>query len=83
MKKLLLPLMAAGLFCLGFTYTPAFSRQDQGAKQDAKDAGHATKEAAKKTGSAVKKGTKKGVNKSAKAVRKGAGKVADKTQDNK
>jgi hypothetical protein len=82
-KKLLLLLMAAGLFCLVFTYTPAFSQQDQGAKQDAKDAGHATKEAVKKTGSAVKKGTKKGVSKSAKAVRKAAGKVEEKTQDNK
>ena len=51
----------------------------QGAKEDIKDAGSATKKAAKKTGSAIKKGTKKAVNKSADVVEGGAEKVKDKT----
>lgn len=46
-----------------------------GAKQDLKNAGHATKEAAKDTGSAVKKGTVKG----AKATKHGTAVGATKT----
>jgi hypothetical protein len=63
--------------------------QDQGAKQDMKDAGHATKEAAedtghatkkvaKKTGHAVKRTTKKAAHK----VKHGAEKVHDKVDPN-
>jgi hypothetical protein len=69
----------------------AVAQDDQGAKQDmkdaghdaknaAKDTGHATKKAAKKTGKAVKKTTKKAANKTAKKTQEGAEKVQDKTQ---
>jgi hypothetical protein len=53
--------------------------QDNGIKQDTKDAAHSTGRAAKKTGHKIKHGTKKAVNKSAHATSKGAGKVEDKT----
>jgi hypothetical protein len=53
---------------------------DKGVKQDAKDAGHSTKEATKKTGSNIKKGTKHVVNKSASKTAEGSDKVADKTK---
>jgi Ni/Co efflux regulator RcnB len=67
--------------------------QNEGAGQDmknagsatkdaAKDTGRATKKTAKKTGHAVKKTTKKVVNKSAKKTKEGADKVEDKTQPN-
>jgi hypothetical protein len=56
--------------------------KDTTAKQDAKDAGHDTKNAAKKAGSATKKGTKKAVNKTAQKTDEGAQKVEDKTKPN-
>jgi Ni/Co efflux regulator RcnB len=52
---------------------------DQGVKQDMKDAGHDTKDAAKKTGHKVKKTTKKVTHKAAKKTKEGAEKVEDKT----
>ncbi|HEX4604189.1 MAG TPA: entericidin EcnAB [Candidatus Angelobacter sp.] len=58
----------------------AFAQQDDGIKQDAKDAAHSTGQAVKKTGHKIKKGTKKVVHKAAKGTRKGAEKVEDKTQ---
>jgi hypothetical protein len=51
-----------------------------GAKDDVKEAGRATKRAAKKTGSAIKKGTKKVIHAGAKQTRKGANKVEEKTK---
>lgn len=76
-----------GALALMLSFAPSFApvaraAQDTntGAKQDIKDAGHATKRAVTKTGSATKKGTKKVVNKSAKETKKGADKVQDKTQ---
>ena len=51
-----------------------------GAKEDIKEAGHATKKAVKKTGSAIKKGTKKVVHAGAKQTKKGAAKVEEKTE---
>lgn len=56
--------------------------KDGTVKQDAKDAGHATKKAAKKTGHEVKKDTKKGVNKGAEKTGDAADKVQDKTKPN-
>jgi hypothetical protein len=69
------------------------SQEDQSAKQDMKDAGHATKDAAKdtgratkktakKTGHAVKHTTKKATHKTAQKTREGAQKVEDKTNPN-
>ena len=51
-----------------------------GAKDDAKSAGHETKEAAKDTGKAVKKGSKKAAHTTAKKTKQGAEKVEDKTR---
>ena len=64
------------------TATAAQSQDDTTAKQDAKDAGHDTKNAAKKAGSATKKGTKKAANKTAQKTDEGAQKVEDKTKPN-
>lgn len=58
----------------------AFAQDTQSAKQDMKDAGHATKDAAKDTGHATKKTTKKGVHKTKRATHKAAKTVQDKTQ---
>lgn len=71
-RFLLCALMAASLSLFGQT-------DNQGPKQDIKDAGSSTKHAAKKTGHKIKHGTKKVVNKSAKETKKGADKVEDKT----
>jgi hypothetical protein len=62
--------------------TATAQSQDTTAKQDAKDAGHDTKNAAKKAGSATKKGTKKAANKTAQKTDEGAQKVEDKTKPN-
>jgi hypothetical protein len=72
--KFLLALLVSLAISLG-----AFA-QDDGVKQDTKDAAHSTGQAAKKTGHKVKKGTKKAVHKTAKATRKGSEKVEDKTE---
>jgi hypothetical protein len=65
----------------------SFAQEHQGAKDDMKDAGHATKEAAKSTGRATKKtgkkvarGTKKVVNIGADKTAEGANKVEEKTR---
>ena len=55
-----------------FTATATQSQDDTTAKQDAKDAGHDTKNAAKKAGSATKKGTKKAAHKTAQKTDEGA-----------
>jgi hypothetical protein len=74
--KFLFAMVMAFMLSLG-----AFAQQDDnGAKQDVKDAAHSTGKAAKKTGHKIKKGTKKIVHKAAKGTRKGAEKVEDKTQ---
>jgi len=52
----------------------------QSATDEAKEAGHDTKQAAKHTGRAVKKGTKKAAHATAKETRKGAEKVENKTE---
>jgi hypothetical protein len=66
-----------------FTATASPQQQDDTtAKQDAKDAGHDTKNAAKKAGSATKKGTKKAAHKTAQKTDEGAQKVEDKTKPN-
>jgi len=60
-RQLFVALLAAGLVCtpaLGFGQ-PSTPTQDNGAKQDMKDAGHETKDAAKDAGRGVKQGTKK------------------------
>lgn len=64
----------------------AAPQDNQGAKQDMKDAGHDTKAAAKNTGNATKKtakkagnATKKATNKTAQKTKQGAQKVQDKT----
>ena len=64
------------------TATASPQQDDTTAKQDAKDAGHDTKNAAKKAGNATKKGTKKAVNKTAQKTDEGAQKVEDKTKPN-
>jgi hypothetical protein len=53
--------LGAALLCAP---APGWS-QDNGAKQDMKDAGHETKNAAKDTGHGVKQGTKKAWHKTA------------------
>lgn len=91
MKSLAVLLLAGSLIGVAVAQPQATetSNTQQGAKDDMKDAAHATGHAAKKTGSAVKKttkkgvhATKKGVNKAAGATKKGADKVEDKTDDN-
>lgn len=85
---LLATAMSAGAWAQ--TATTTTPGDDQSAKQDMKDAGHATKTAAKKTGQAtetaakktghaVKKTTKKVVHKGAHETKEGASKVEDKT----
>ena len=63
--------------------------QEQGAKQDMKDAGHATKEAAEDTGHATKKtakrtghAVKRTTKRAAHKVKRGAERVEDKTDRN-
>src|ERR1700691_6082721 len=56
---------------------PTTPRQDDSAKQDVKDAGHATKDAAKDTGHDVKKGTTKAYH----ATKHGTKKAWHKTKD--
>jgi predicted small secreted protein len=64
----------------------ALAQTDQGAGQDMKDAGHATKSAGKSVGHATKKtakraghGVKKGTHKAAHKTAQGANKVDEKT----
>ncbi|HET9182888.1 MAG TPA: hypothetical protein VFP59_12195 [Candidatus Angelobacter sp.] len=71
---------------LAFALAPAgvaqntSAQNDNGIKQDTKDAAHSTGRAAKKTGHKIKKGTKKVVHKGAHATSKGAHKVERKTK---
>jgi hypothetical protein len=76
MKRLFLLLFSVVLLSGG----SLFAQDQNGPKQDLKNAGHSTKEAAKSTGKAVKKGTKKTVHAGAKKTRQGAGKVEEKTK---
>ena len=76
MKRLFLLWFSVVLLSAG----PMFAQQQNGPKQDLKNAGHSTKEAAKSTGKAVKKGTKKAVHAGAKKTQQGAGKVEEKTK---
>jgi flagellar motor component MotA len=75
MKNLLTALLSLTLIAGG----AASGWAQGGAKEDIKEAGHATKKAVTKTGSAIKKGTKKVVHAGAKQTRKGAAKVEEKT----
>jgi hypothetical protein len=86
---LALSLFALTTFGLAIQDQPSQQENPQGAKQDMKNAGKATKDAAQDTGSATKKTakkaaheTKKGTNKAAKKTKQGAEKVEDKTQPN-
>lgn len=76
MKRLFLLLFSVVLLSGG----AMFAQDQNGPKQDLKNAGHSTKEAAKSTGKAVKKGTQKTVHAGAKKTRQGAGKVEEKTK---
>ena len=76
MKSLLTVLLSLALMAGGAA--PVWAQS--GAKEDVKEAGHATKKAVKKTGSAIKKGTKTVVHAGAKQTRKGAAKVENKTE---
>ena len=64
------------------TATASQQQDDTTAKQDAKDAGHDTKNAAKKAGSATKKTTKKAAHKTAQKTDQASQKVEDKTKPN-
>ena len=75
MKSLLTVLLSLALMAGGAA--PGWAQS--GAKEDVKEAGHATKKAVKKTGSAIKKGTKAVVHGGAKQTRKGAAAVEQKT----
>jgi hypothetical protein len=77
MKRLFGFLLSAVLLC--GSGTAMFAQDQNGPKQDLKNAGHSTKEAAKSTGKAVKKGTKKTVHAGAKKTRQGAASVERKT----
>jgi Ni/Co efflux regulator RcnB len=85
MKKAIATLVLACFSVLGLALpqtqstTTTTTTQESGVKQDAKDAGHATKRATKKTVRKTKKKTKKVAHKSAKKTREGAEKVEDKT----
>jgi predicted small secreted protein len=78
MKRLMSWVIAAAL--VAGSGSAWAQNNNNGVKEDIKDAGKATGNAAKKTGKAIKKGTTKVVHKSAKATKKGAEKVEDKTQ---
>ena len=93
MKKQFSIFLLALFGALSLAAAPAgqSDQSNDSAKQDMKDAGHATKEAAKKTGKGIKDGTKKvakktthvakkGVNKTASVTEKGAGKVEPKNR---
>ena len=71
MKSLLTVLLSLALMAGGAA--PGWAQS--GAKEDVKEAGHATK----KAGSAIKKGTKAVVHAGAKQTRKGAAAVEQKT----
>jgi hypothetical protein len=84
LNKLALSLLL-GVAMAGMTFAVA---QDNGAKQDMKNAGHDTKQAAKDTGNATKKTAKKAghtakktTNKAAGKTKQGAAKVQNKTQN--
>ena len=77
MKRLLV-LFVSGALLYG---SAMFAQEQNGPKQDLKNAGHSSKEAAKSTGKAIKKGTKKAVHAGAKKTRQGAGKVEQKTKE--
>lgn len=85
MSKVLTKLLFSALL-LAAMGSWALAQTDQGAGQDMKDAGHATKSAAKHTGRATKKtakkaghGIKKGTHKAAHKTAEGANKVEEKT----
>jgi hypothetical protein len=88
---LALSLLALTTFGLGTQQPdqPPQQENPQGAKQDMKNAGKATKDAAQDAGRATKKTakktaheTKKGANQAAKKTKQGSEKVEDKTQPN-
>lgn len=89
LTKALVTLAACAAMSLGMfaqTNTQTTPPPDNDAKQDMKDAGHATAEAGRKTGRAVKKGSKKaysgtktGTKKAYRGTKKGVHKAAQKT----
>jgi hypothetical protein len=68
--------LGAALLCAP---APGWS-QDNGAKQDMKDAGHETKNAAKDAGHGVKQGSKKAYHKTKSGTKKAWHKTADTTK---
>lgn len=81
--KTLVTIAASSVMSIGMW---AQNPPDNDAKQDMKDAGHATAEAGRKTGHAVKKGskkayngTKRGTKKAYRGTKKGVHKAAEKT----
>ncbi len=80
MKKTLIVLMIGSLAGLAAYGQEGAKDEAKQAGADIKKAGKATGHAAKHAGKSVAKGTKKGVNKTAKAAEKGADKVKEKTE---
>jgi Ni/Co efflux regulator RcnB len=72
------------LFAAAMTCSPVVglsqSRDDNGAKQDMRDAGHETKNAAKDVGHGVKSGTEKGYHKTKRGTKKAWNKTKDTTK---
>jgi hypothetical protein len=80
-KQLSILLMAAfGAISLAAAPVAQNDQNNDSAKQDMKEAGHATKKAAKKTGKGVKDGTKKAAKKTKHGVKKGTNKAANEVE---
>ena len=80
-KQLSIFLLAAfGAISLAAAPLAQSDQNNDSAKQDMKDAGHATKKAAKKTGKGIKDGTKKAAKKTKHGVKKGTNKAASATE---
>jgi predicted small secreted protein len=84
MSALLLAVLTGSSFAVPQNNGAGQDIKDAGSatKDAAKDTGRATKKTAKKTGHAVKKTTKKVVHGTAKKTKEGADKVEDKTKPN-
>jgi len=81
----LLACFSVSVLTTALAFAPAFvygqpSGQENGAKQDMKDAGHETKEAAKDAGRSVKKETKKAYHSTKKGTKKAWNKTKDTTK---
>lgn len=80
MKRTVVVLVLLGVASIALAKASRPQDEQQGAKQDMKDAGHETKKAAKKTGNAVEKSTKKAGHESEGAAKKTGSTVENTTK---